>query len=95
MPFVRDVVEQIEEGQIGCYGLLKDDEVIYVGAGEIRGSLLKHLDGEPPSLRDCPPTHWIGAAVPDPHGLLPELLEEYRPRCNEPRAGSAGPFVSD
>ena len=95
MPFVRDVVEQIEEGQIGCYGLLKDGEVIYVGAGEIRSCMLAHLGGQPASLQGCPPTHWIGAEVPDPDTLLPELLEEYRPRCNEPRAGSAGPSVSD
>ena len=82
MPFTRKVVEEIDEEQMGCYGLMLEREVVYVGAGDIRACMLGHLDGDQEAITRTKPTHWIGVSSPHWEALLPEFIAEYDPVCN-------------
>ncbi len=49
MPFSREVVDDIDDGQVGCYGLFAGPgarECVYIGKGELRARMLGHLDGD-------------------------------------------------
>ncbi|MGQ0615266.1 MAG: hypothetical protein ACT4PV_16155 [Planctomycetaceae bacterium] len=88
MPFDRETVEGIDEGQTGCYGLLDAERVIvYIGTGDLRARLLAHLDAPEPSLAEARPTHWLGVVTPKAAVLARELIGFYRPRCNSPPTG--------
>ena len=86
MPFSREVVDDIDDGQVGCYGLLAGPgarECVYIGKGELRARMLGHLDGDNPCIADHAPTHWIGVVARDIGPLHAELVAEYSPVCNQ------------
>ena len=82
MPFTREVVEEIDAGQMGCYGLMLERKVVYVGAGDLHACMLGHLDGDNDAIARTKPTHWIGVSTPHWEALLPEFIAEYDPVCN-------------
>jgi len=85
MPFTREGVEGIDEGQVGCYALLDAERVIVlIGSGDIRARLLAHLEAPGPALAEARPTHWMGVVTPKAAVLERELIASYRPRCNVP-----------
>jgi len=89
MPFSREVVDDIDDGQIGCYGLFAGPralECVYIGKGELRARMLGHLDGDNACIAAHTPTHWIGVVSQDSGPLHAELVAEYRPTCNRKQA---------
>ena len=82
MPFEHEVVLDIDEEQMGGYGLLKDGVCIYIGKGDLRARMLAHLDGDNRCITRHMPTHWIGVVTPHSDPLHAELIEEYGPVCN-------------
>ena len=82
MPFTREVIEEIDDFQMGCYGLQKDKAVVYIGGGDIRAGMLGHLDGDNEAITREAPTHWIGIVSVHWEALLSEFIAEYDPVCN-------------
>ena len=57
--FTRANIEALTENQMGCYGLFRDGQWIYVGKGDIRTRLLAHLNGDNTCITTARPTHWV------------------------------------
>jgi hypothetical protein len=76
-------VEKLRPEQFGCYGLLKDGIVIYIGKGDIRLRLLSHLHGDNPCIAKHRPKQWIDVVTPDFDNEEKLLLLEYDPQCNK------------
>ncbi|MGH7161894.1 MAG: hypothetical protein ACREID_00305 [Planctomycetota bacterium] len=82
MPFRREIVEEIDEGQLGCYGLLRGETYVFIGKGDIRARLLAHLGGDEACVTRERPTRWVGVVTPRADDLLPELVRDHAPLCN-------------
>jgi hypothetical protein len=82
MPFTREVVREIDEGQMGCFGLMDEKRaMVYIGGGDIRAGLMHLLDSRDNCLERHAPRLWIGVGTPHWEALLPEFLKEYDPPC--------------
>ncbi len=82
--FTRTNIENITPGQIGVYGLFKNDTCVYIGKGDIRDRLLAHYNGDNPCITKAQPTHYVdGVTKDDPSELEKSLILECRPICNK------------
>ena len=81
-PFTRAGIEAINPNQIGVYGLFKPNTWVYIGRGDIRDRLLKHLKGDNPCITRQAPTSWIGEVTSNNVQREKELIQEYNPVCN-------------
>lgn len=82
--FNRYNVELLNPNQYGVYGLFKQGVWVYIGKGDIRQRLLDHLNGDNPCILRAQPTHWVGEViVGDPSARETQLIEEFRPLCNQ------------
>lgn len=91
MPFPQQVprifnkanVEALNPGQMGCYGLFRQGQWIYVGKGDIRKRLLDHLNGDTPCINRSNPTHWVDVVTSNYDALEKSLIRELKPACNQ------------
>ncbi len=96
--FGRDTIQLLHPGQIGVYGifgagglgfgfpfgLLGGADCIYIGKGDIRDRLLRHVNGDIPEILRWGPTYWLAEVTPgDPSRREKELILEMLPRCNQ------------
>lgn len=72
----------ITPGQIGCYGLLRQGQWVYVGKGDIRDRLLDHLNGGNPCISRQQPTHWVDVVTNNCDAVEKQLIVELQPACN-------------
>jgi hypothetical protein len=81
--FSRRNVETITPGQMGCYGLFKQGQWIYVGKGDIRSRLLDHLNGNNPCITRSGPTHFVTVVSSNYDSMEKTLILELTPSCNQ------------
>jgi hypothetical protein len=81
--FIRANVEAIRSGQMGCYGLFRQGQWIYVGKGDIRQRLLDHLNGDNPCITRNGPTHWMDVVTDNYDNVEKALILELSPICNQ------------
>jgi hypothetical protein len=81
--FTRTNVERITPGQMGCYGLFKQHEWIYVGKGDIRKRLLDYLNGDNACITSRGPTHWVDLVTNDYDNAEKALILEFAPTFNK------------
>ena len=81
--FTQANVKLIPEGQMGCYGLFKKDQWIYVGKGDIRARLLAHLNNDNPCITKASPTNWVDEVTPNYNDREKALILELNPACNK------------
>ena len=82
-PFTRPDVESLNPNQMGCYGLFRTNQWVYVGKGDIRQRLLDHLNGDNPCITRNAPTHWVDVVTNDYDNEEKRLILELRPICNQ------------
>ncbi|HSB69685.1 MAG TPA: GIY-YIG nuclease family protein [Candidatus Methylomirabilis sp.] len=74
----------------GVYAIYSQERWLYIGEAEdMRGRLLRHLEGDDPCIAESRPTHFAfqSVAPQDRVARQRELIAEYRPLCNR----QAGP----
>ena len=81
-PFTRTNVESLKPNQLGCYGLFHENSWVYVGKGDIRERLLRHLSGDNPLITRSNPTHWVDVVTDDYDNEEKRLIVELNPACN-------------
>lgn len=82
-PFTLEDVEQLKKNQYGIYVLLRGKTVIYIGKGDIRECLLRHLKGDNDCISENKPDRWLGRLFDeDASQRMEELIQEYLPVCN-------------
>jgi hypothetical protein len=81
-PFSRANVEALQPRQLGCYGLFRRGEWIFVGAGDIRAQLLGHLNGDESCVLHARPTHWVDVLTDNMYEEANRLIVELEPICN-------------
>jgi len=81
--FVKSNVEALNPSQYGCYGLLKNGIVIYVGKGDIRTRLLAHLNGDNGCISRRVPDQWVDEVTTDMDRREKQLILEFNPVCNQ------------
>lgn len=81
--FTKTNVEKITTGQMGCYGLFKEGQWVYVGKGDIRERLLAHLNGDNACIARQKPTHWVDAVTKNMDAEEKALIRELSPSCNK------------
>ena len=84
-PFAYARIKNIQPSDAsGVYGIYRNDTWIYVGKGEIRERLLRHLNSDNPCILRENPTHWVDVVIQgDPSDREKELILELDPICNE------------
>jgi hypothetical protein len=82
-PFTKANIEAISPGQGGCYGLYRGNQWIYVGKGDIRDRLLRHLNGDNPCITRQAPTHWVDMVTRDMDNEEKRLILSLTPSCNQ------------
>jgi hypothetical protein len=82
-PFTQADIERITPNQFGCYGLVANGSVVYVGKGDIRTRLLAHLNGDNAVISICEPTHWVSVVTSNMDEREKQLILEYFPICNQ------------
>ncbi len=82
-PFTRFSVLNLVEGQMGCYGLFKQNVWVYVGKGDIRARLLDHLNGDNDCITRNQPTSWVDMVTSNYDNREKELILELTPACNK------------
>lgn len=82
-PFTEQGIESLRPGQTGCYGIIGQGVWIYVGRGDIRNRLLKHLNGDNPCITRERPTHYYTAVTQDDENEEERLIQELNPACNK------------
>ena len=80
--FTKANILAINPNQIGCYGLFRQDQWIYVGRGDIRARLLAHLNGDNACITQAGPTHWVDEVTSQDEDREKELIVEFDPSCN-------------
>jgi hypothetical protein len=85
-PYTKDVVRRLADSQMGVYGILRNQEWIYIGSGDIKERLLAHLNGDNPCILKENPTHFVAELAQYPVSREKELTNELGPICNK-RAG--------
>ena len=84
-PYTISHLHLLDPGQNGVYGIFSDNEPVYVGSGDIRERMIAHLNGDNDCITSNTPNQWLGELVPgDPKAREGELIQELRPRCNQP-----------
>jgi hypothetical protein len=83
IPFTRSAVQALDPALVGCYGIFNQSTWIYVGKGEIRARLLAHLNGDAPCLRQHGATHLVIEQTLALDAREKQLIDEFRPVCNE------------
>ena len=68
---------------MGVYALTKPDVWVYVGSGDIRKSLLGHLNGDNPCINREQPTHWTAELRTDADCSAKAAILELSPICNQ------------
>lgn len=82
--FCRADILNLNEGQIGVYGIFNAQRWIYIGKGDIRTRMLAHLNGDNPSITAYGPTHFVGeVTASDPSIREKQLIVFYNPVCNK------------
>ncbi len=81
--FTEAGIGAIPPGQLGCYGLFKQDQWTYVGKGDIRSRLLAHVGGDNACIARAAPTHWVYVLTSDMDGEERRLVRELTPACNQ------------
>jgi hypothetical protein len=82
-PFTKESVQSINPGQIGVYGVFKNNTWIYIGRGDIRQRLLDHLNGDIPCILSNQPTSWIAEVTSNDVAREKQLLSEFITTCNQ------------
>jgi hypothetical protein len=80
--FSRPGIESLKEGQIGCYGLYRPNNWVYIGRGDIRARLLAHLNGDNPCITRQAPTYFVIEITRAAEERERQLIRQLRPRCN-------------
>ncbi len=80
--FTQANIEALTSGQMGCYGLFKRRQWIYIGKGDIRQRLLDHLNGDNLCITREKPTHWVDVVTNDMDAREKALIQELGPICN-------------
>lgn len=80
--FTRAQVEALNPNQLGCYGIMSGQIIIYVGKGDIRARLLAHLNNDNPRITRSRPTHWVDVLANDADNMEKSLIVEFNPTCN-------------
>ena len=79
----KEDVQRLADGQIGVYGVLRNEQWIYVGRGDIKQRLLAHLNGDNPCILKENPTHFVAELAQYPEKRERELIIELAPVCNQ------------
>jgi hypothetical protein len=80
--FSRREIMTLQDGQMGVYGLYKDEQWVYVGGGNIRGRLVGHLNRDNNCIGFNAPTHMVFEITDDHENRVKALIEELHPTCN-------------
>jgi hypothetical protein len=81
--FTRENIEAITPGQMGCYGLFRGNQWVYIGKGDIRARLLDHFNGGNPCITRAQPTHWVDMVTADYDNEEIRLLTANVTICNQ------------
>jgi hypothetical protein len=81
-PFTLAEIESLNQNQMGCYGIFKQGEWIYVGQGDIRQRLLDHLNGDNACISRNQPTHFTAIVTSDYINEEKRLIAAHTPSCN-------------
>ena len=81
--FTKANVEMITPGQVGVYGIYRQGQWIYVGSGDIRERLLRHINGDNPLIMAARPTHWVDEVTSNYVQREKTLIIELSPLCNQ------------
>ena len=83
-PYIRGRILTVKPDQNGIYGIFRDDKAIYIGSGDIRDRMTKHIDGDNDCITENTPNKWTAFLVSgDPTKREGELIREYDPICNQ------------
>lgn len=83
LPFDRETIESLTPRQKGCYGLFDESmRLIYVGKGDLRECLLKHLEGDSPHILAHNPVYWKAFITRNVESAAKKLIYELDPVCN-------------
>jgi len=85
-PFTRAEIDSLSDAVAydGVYGLFRDNQPIYIGRGEIKTRLDKHLAGDNACITRERPTHFLfDVMLDDPVEREKELIKDYNPICNK------------
>ena len=88
-PFTWEKVEALQPNQLGCFGVLRRNQWIFVGAGDIRAELINLLAGRQPCVLAARPTHWMHVLTADMQHEAARLIRELEPTCNQQSIGVA------
>ncbi len=80
--YTRESVQQLLSGQMGCYGLYRENRWIYVGSGDIRQRLLDHLNGDNPCIVSERPTAYVTEPTSNYIEREKQLIAELETACN-------------
>jgi excinuclease UvrABC nuclease subunit len=81
--YTKADIELLNPSQYGCYGILRNGTVIYVGKGDIRERMLKHLGGDNPGITRLAPDRWVSEVTTAMDRREKELILEFAPICNQ------------
>ena len=82
--FTRAAIEAITPGMMGCYGIFRHTQWIYIGKGDIRQRLLDHFNGDNPCITNAGPTHYVDEVTADYDARERALIDELGPTtCNQ------------
>jgi hypothetical protein len=90
--FTKQAISDIDDEQIGVYGILtyrldqykqRQWHWLYIGKGDIKNRMARHLNGDIPDLLQYQPTHWVGICHRDHHNFEKEMILKYQPICNK------------
>ena len=85
-PYTKADIERLNPDQNGVYGIFNAQGWIYVGRGDIRDRMLRHVGGDNPCINRHSPTHWVNEVTRSDAAMeLREktLIIELDPACNE------------
>jgi predicted GIY-YIG superfamily endonuclease len=81
--FTRTAILALNPGQIGVYGIFNAQGWLYVGSGDIRERLLKHVNGDNAVLTASGPTGCVGEVTANYPAREKALILELQPKCNK------------
>lgn len=77
-----------EEGLYGLFRVQPDGgyRCVFVGFGNIRRRLRRHIEGVPPEILAESPTFWVTARTSAIEEMHARLVEEYDPPYHDPES---------